>query len=356
MSAGADRQICESVVVDSIPGADDELVASILSASRGRISHDKLYRECGLFDLIEMVPPSTYSELPAREIPLKVGAWNVERCKYVHATAAKIRNSGCDIVLLSELDKGMARSSNRDTIREIAYTLGYGYAFCVEFVEAGMGHQAESVEYADERNQLSLHGNAILSRFPLENCIIIPTISQGLWFDLDWHHRRLGGRRALVADVCVGPDRIRVSSVHFESLFNPAERLDEGRALLLQLTESGLPDIIGGDLNTHMIPSVSDHTGTHHPSWFHEPQVHEPLFGILREYGYDWTAANIPAHTRRTLSNGFPKPPHARCDWILPRTGTTCSRPETVFALNSAGYPISDHDLVTTVVDGYQRR
>ena len=75
---------------------------------------------------------------------------------------------GADVVLLTELDVGMARSGNRHTVRELARTMGAGYAFGVEYVELGLGDDREKAWHAGESNAVGLHGNAILSKAPLD--------------------------------------------------------------------------------------------------------------------------------------------------------------------------------------------
>ena len=95
---------------------------------------------------------------------MRIAAWNAERCKYLPESAALLAGIGADVVLLSELDVGMARSGNRHTPRELARALGSGYLFGVEYVELGLGDNREKAWHAGQSNQSGLHGNGILSK------------------------------------------------------------------------------------------------------------------------------------------------------------------------------------------------
>jgi hypothetical protein len=94
-------------------------------------------------------------------------AWNAERCKRVEAAAGLLAPTGADAILLSEMDWGMARSGQRHATRELAAALGCGYVFAVEFLELGLGNEAERARHAGEANAVGYHGGAILSRHPL---------------------------------------------------------------------------------------------------------------------------------------------------------------------------------------------
>ena len=71
--------------------------------------------------------------------PLRVAAWNLERCLYPGAAAALLRDQGAGLVLLGEMDAGMHRTGNRHTTRELASRLGHRYAFGLEFSEVAVG-------------------------------------------------------------------------------------------------------------------------------------------------------------------------------------------------------------------------
>ena len=88
-----------------------------------------------------------------------------------------------DIIFLNEVDLGMKRTDYRDVAKELARALGMNYTFGVEFVEVDrlvdLGLDSVKLEDPDQAQQmqeelradpgryLGLHGNAILSRYPI---------------------------------------------------------------------------------------------------------------------------------------------------------------------------------------------
>ena len=246
------------------------------------------------------------------------------------------------------MDLGMARSGNRHTTRDLAESLGAGYAFGVEFVELGLGFGREVTDNAGLCNAGSLHGNAVVSTLRMRDLIMIPLDRGGGWFGLDWHHRRIGGRMALgvMVDLKRGP--IAMVSLHLENRSSPAERRHAIETVLAGLAAwaPGLPAVVAGDLNAAEMPDPAHESDL---DWFESPETREPLFAALRGAGFAWRAANTPDQTRRVIPDGRPPPQARRIDWIFTR-GLTASRPRTWAALDEQGEPISDHDLITVDV------
>jgi hypothetical protein len=71
---------------------------------------------------------------------LTVMAWNVERLRHVDAIAATIAGQAPHVVLLSEVDKGMARSGNGHLLSRLADRLSHSFAYGVEFLELDPVH------------------------------------------------------------------------------------------------------------------------------------------------------------------------------------------------------------------------
>lgn len=67
-------------------------------------------------------PPSSLNQ--PLSLPLTVAAWNLERCYNVEKTVAALKSEGAQLVLLSEVDNGMARTRQRHTSRDIAQQMG----------------------------------------------------------------------------------------------------------------------------------------------------------------------------------------------------------------------------------------
>jgi endonuclease/exonuclease/phosphatase family metal-dependent hydrolase len=323
--------------------------------------HRSLAAEIEALSEVELRQAATDAATSLRR-PLRLAAWNLERCKHVEASASVLARAGCDVALLSEMDLGMARSGNRHTTRDLADSLadGTGYAFATEFIEIGLGNQTETAEHAGQSNTRGLHGNAIVSRLPLGDIALIPLEPHGggTWWNLDWHHRRIGGRLALASTVEVRGRPVYLVSAHLESLPGPERREAQVRRILEHLDETigdRGPAVIAGDFNTANLPRKGDRGWSgagadEEPAWFDDPRPYEGMFAALADAGFDWSTANTPEPTRRILANGRPEPPFNRLDWFFVR-GLRASNPKVWPAVDTDGSALSDHELITIDVD-----
>ena len=236
----------------------------------------------------------------------------------------------------------MARSGQRHTTRDLAAALGFGYAFGVEFVELGHG-LGQELEHASEPNRVGLHGNAIVAAAGLLDPVLIRLDRSGAWFQRDWHHRRVGGRMGLAATVESGGRPLSVISTHLENIASAEERRHQIEPVLAWLaTMPDNPAIVAGDFNTADLPDADSADA----DWFTNPDRHEPLFGAMRAAGFQWHSANQAQHGRRFVNDGRPSPKLRRVDWFFTR-GVQATNPLSWPAVDDAGRPISDHDLMT---------
>src|SRR5690606_17225630 len=154
------RRVCER-----IPVVSAEQRAEIATGPATPERHAALLEALPFTDAVELQQPRAESVLGETA---RVVAWNAERCKQLEPSARLLAASGGDVLLLSELDHGMARSGQHHAARELAWLLGFGYVFAVEFLELQLGSPAErDVLPEGASNQVGYHGNAILSRAPL---------------------------------------------------------------------------------------------------------------------------------------------------------------------------------------------
>ena len=219
-SARRPRRRCE-------PPSQEER-AALLRLPPTRESHAAaLARHRALFDRVEVAPPPAATRTLAG--PARIAFWNAERGKDLDASAALLGALAADVLLLCELDLGMARSGQAHTTRELAERLGTGYAFAVEFLELGLGDAREQAWHAGEVNQAGLHGAAILSAFALERPAVIRLETDGDWFDGRHGERRVGGRIAVAATLAIDHTPVTLVSVHFESHGDPAQRASQMR-------------------------------------------------------------------------------------------------------------------------------
>ena len=105
-----------------------------------------------------------------------------------------------DVLVLNEVDWGMKRSDYRAVVKDLADALKMNWAYGVEFVEvdpkvlgtqsfADVENETERKELdelfsADKSRLLALHGNAILSRYPLRDVKLVPFQYQAY----DWYN------------------------------------------------------------------------------------------------------------------------------------------------------------------------
>ncbi|MGH9870949.1 MAG: endonuclease/exonuclease/phosphatase family protein [Pyrinomonadaceae bacterium] len=205
-----------------------------------------------------------------------------------------------DVILLNEVDRGMKRTEYRNVASDLASALGMNYAYGVEFVEVdpiALGRETFAELSEDDQKELGeeikvdparykgLHGNAILSRFPLENVRLRPFTYQAHdWYtdeiksvspvekgkrkaaDLILEEKirrevRRGGRTVLtaeIADAQLPGGRVTIVNTHLEDKTKPEGRRKQLEELLAQLKDCKTPVVFAGDLNT----STDDGTPT----------------------------------------------------------------------------------------------
>lgn len=271
---------------------------------------------------------------------IRVGAWNLQQCHFPEETAKILHRQGIDLALLTEIDVGLRRSNQKNTIAQISKDLGQGYTFAVEFLEltsqapiqGGMGDKQE--------NRQGFHGNGFTSGLPATRPIVIRLNSEADWFVNPRRGlRRIGGRIAVASTFCVHQTKFVAVSVHLESDTDSAGRARQMDALLRAVDDyaGDLPVIIGGDFNT----------GARHPKLDYS---REALFKVAKHFGYDWRSCNCEGATSR-ISNvpNANRQNIARFDWFFNR-GLTVSDPSIIEALDDSGRPVSDHDLIALTI------
>ena len=299
-----------------------------------RAEHDRWAQRWTCLNAVELVQPPA----PPAAGPVTVAAWNLERCKHVEASAALLAARGAGIVLATEMDRGMARSGQRHTTADLAAALGMGYAFATEFVELAHGDAREQAECAGQENSDGLHGNAVLSRWPIRRTAMIPLDGGGAWYcdDLKQGQRRVGGRNAVACLIETPGTPVWALSVHFESESTPESRAAEAGRILDGLASLGArgPAMIGGDLNTREAPvDLSD------------PDPAEPAFAVFAAGGFRWQGAIVPGGTTRDHPWDPPGRPPRKLDWLLLH-GLAPRDPWTAPALGPDGTVLSDHDCI----------
>ncbi len=199
--------------------------------------------------------------------------------------------ANADLIALQEVDWGMPRTNYVHVTKEIAKATGMGYAFGTEFIEfQDDGKTYSKVEDLDENSFKGLHGNAILSKWPIENVKVyrfnesftedpsLKTLKHRRCYDW-WKEElarvgpfesliykfgeivfkekaivpsvRAGSRMALIADIETPAGFITFISTHLENRGSPKCRRAQVQDILEEVKSiTDRPIVIGGDLNT----------------------------------------------------------------------------------------------------------
>jgi endonuclease/exonuclease/phosphatase family metal-dependent hydrolase len=181
---------------------------------------------------------------------MRVAAWNIQRGRRFEALVRALREepllASADVLLLVEVDSGMARSGNRHVARELARALGLSYAFGVSYLvlEDDWGENPDG-----SANQLALAGTAVLSRAPIEivENIDVPELRD----KFSSSEKRLGKKRALACRLA-GARPLTVCACHLDSNASPTGRATQLEAIASageRLADGGAL-LVGGDFNT----------------------------------------------------------------------------------------------------------
>lgn len=320
-----------------------EILAGEPSAAR----HAEWLARLGFASALDLVAGNRAAEPAAG--PLRVVAWNAQRCRDPAAAAEFLGRSGAHVFLLSELDVGMARSGQWHAPRALAAQLGCASAFAVEFLELGLGDASERAAHAGAENARGFHGGAILARAPLVAPEVVRLEAGGRWFDGRLGERRVGSRIAVLCRVPWAGRELALASVHLESHSDPAERAAQLERVFDALDRSapGLPALVGGDVNTHSLgrAELEDRDALRaalgrDPSRLSDPVAHEPLFALAERRGFAWREANLrAAPTYKRDGRGA-----LQLDWFFVR-GLEISAPGVL-----ASGELSDHEAITLSV------
>ncbi len=192
---------------------------------------------------------------PPPKDDLTVLTYNLERGFEIDAQLAWLAGPGSpgpDVLLLQEADRGCERTGFRNIVAEMAEAIDGYSVFATEFVELP-GDRGESGPYDPP---LCEHGNAIVSRYPLEDARAIRHGENVSWYSPpgapDPDEPRLGGRVAVAADVVVGGRSLRVYSLHLESRVEAASVRDAQAAeIAADAADLEGTVVVGGDLNAY---------------------------------------------------------------------------------------------------------
>lgn len=245
--------------------------------------------------------------LPRLKDFLRIAHWNIERGHNLEAIVETFRNHtilhAADIISLNEVDIGMLRTHNTNIAFELAQKLGMHVAYVSEYLELTKGIGAEAKRLGD--NNESLHGNAILSRYPIQSLhmLRLPSCFDSFAFT----EQRFGDRVALIAEIAYHQKPFWLVSTHLEVRHTPECRAKQLIAIFNKLSElapTNAPVLIAGDFNTGTFKRghigyalwalcrllISNPTKMQHILC--HPEDSEPLFSIATKAGWDFRSFN----------------------------------------------------------------
>jgi endonuclease/exonuclease/phosphatase family metal-dependent hydrolase len=324
---------------------------------------------------------------------VRATAWNIERGKQLPGIIDALKTDptlrASDVLLLTELDYGMARTGNAHVAREIAGALRMNYAFapCYLALNKGSGVEAD----VEGENERALHGNALLARHPLRrvHSIALPNGKD----KMAGKEKRLGQQRAVVADVQHPWGEFRAVSLHLDAHSTQRHRQQQMRLVLdhLERLEPQLPRVlIGGDWNTstynsrravysilgyarRVMMGVGNVVKNHYP--YPERWFERKLFRELERRGYRYRELNAlgvctlhydvsDAAVNTNMGDWIPQWCFWFINWALKKHEGRCSlkldwfagqgievaqgtRPQVIDNLrDAAGTVLSDHDPI----------
>jgi endonuclease/exonuclease/phosphatase family metal-dependent hydrolase len=262
----------------------------------------RLQRLLGTPRLLPALSPPPASADPTR---VRTVHWNIEHGnEYEQVERALLTHDAlreADLVLLNEVDLGMARSGDRDVAADLARALGLHGVFAALFLELTPGRDDDLRFAARRENQESLFGVAILSRWPIAGARIVDLPSpEHVQFDLE---RMVGRHIALVAEIERPGAPFVAVAAHLEVHRMRAHRAAQVRVLTRALRDETRPAILAGDFNTHTFDRGLWHTplagaltllltpaGALERRLLHpdEGPSREPLFDELHGAGFEW--------------------------------------------------------------------
>lgn len=323
--------------LEKVPQPQRELMRQ---AEKDSDTHRAYMQQLACMNTIERGGAGSSERLPR---DFRVMAWNMERCINIADSAKLLAQFSPDVLLLSEMDNGMARTQQKHTVKKLAKQLGMYYLYGVEFLELELGSEIERQYAEDDVNKKGFHGNAILSKMPIEKAAMLRFDDHGHWFagqqvGAHFGEPRIGGRMALMASLKTEDHRpITVVSTHLESNADIAYRDKQMFDLVSTaeaFSESGAAMIIGGDLNTgNNLAAGLDHTA-------------ESLFETAEQHGFHWRANPQGNTTRPSLLTLRPDR-SVKLDWFAAKY-IESHFAQIIPALNHEGTPLSDHDIIVS--------
>lgn len=190
---------------------------------------------------------NTISDLEPKD-QLRIVTWNIERGKQLEGIIQFFKEnaalSQADVIIAIEVDNGMGRTGNKNIAKELAVSLGMNYCFAPSYLVLGKGALGETNH--DLPNTESLHGTAILSKYPIlyAQGVKVPPVKEVFHSS----EKRLGVKKGIVAELQVGSKSVAVGGIHIDLSSTETDRANQMKALLGAFPTADV-QVVGGDFN-----------------------------------------------------------------------------------------------------------
>ena len=186
--------------------------------------------------------PARVTALPAVPHDLIVVTWNIDRGGAFEGVLSALRALNPDVVLLQEVDHDCRRSNYRHVAKDLATALDMNWVAAGEFQEIGEGRPGIP----------AITGQAILSKFPIDQVAALPFRAQARWrWLLNPVQPRRGGRLALKART----GGVIFYNAHIESGGDERLQQRQMREIVAHQADAGdtAPVVIAGDFNNRPV-------------------------------------------------------------------------------------------------------
>lgn len=276
--------------------------------------HNEIERLLGTAEVIDCAAAS-----PRLSSFIRVAQWNIEKGRRAAGILHTLQHDPilqwADLILLNEADRGMNRSGNCHVAAVLADGLAMHMAFAPAHLELTKGTEDE-LQMPGENHE-GMQGNAILSRYPIVEALVV---SLPVCFEpFEFHEKRYGRRVCLWVRLKIGARSGWIGSVHLEVRNTPRCRALQMRHVLSRLP--GRPEepyLLGGDLNTNSFSRGTEWRALrsmarlirHSPSEMQKVLTHpergaEPLFRFVRQARFAWEGLNAAGHTAMAPIGGL---------------------------------------------------
>lgn len=244
--------------------------------------------------------PRRWGLLPADSV--RVVSWNIDRGSKLPQLIDFLASRAADLLILQEVDIDARRTGFLNVAEAIARRLQMNYVFGREFDELTQGTKSSP----------ALHGQATLCKWPLRKPRILRFQRQSTFWRPRWFlpptqpfQERLGGRIALITEVCLPGRALAVYNLHLESRGDDDLRQSQLEEALRDASRASrqTATVLAGDLNLDTSGSLPSealrHYGFRSAIALPSPHTTTPRGLFRTRRSIDWAYVSGPVEATR---------------------------------------------------------